>query len=146
MSYGVAQRLPRVSAQPVIYNSKFTIPPDTPFSMSIYLMHNDSRIFPDSHAFNPDRWLNNPRVPGNDSTQPHKPLTRYLVPFSKGTRICLGQHLAWAELYIGLASIFRRVELELFETGPEAVTMAREYFVPLPAASSEGVRVLVKDS
>ena len=109
-------------------------------------MHNDPRIFPDSRTFNPDRWLDNAKVLGNDKTQPPKPLTRYLVSFSKGTRMCLGQHLAWAELYIGLANVFRRVELELFETGPEAVTMAREYMVPLPAASSKGVRVLVKEN
>ena len=54
-------------------------------------------------------------------------------------------HLAWAELYIGLATLFRRAQLELFETGPEAVAMAREYVVPLPREGGRGVRVRVRD-
>lgn len=58
--------------------------------------------------------------------------------------MCLGVNLAWAEMYIGLATIFRRVELELFETESDAVDMGREYFVPLPKKGSKGVRVLVK--
>lgn len=58
--------------------------------------------------------------------------------------MCLGLHLAWAELYIGLANVFRRVDLELFETGRAEVEMAREFFVPQPQLGSKGVRVVVK--
>ena len=58
--------------------------------------------------------------------------------------MCLGQHLAWAELYIGLGSLFRRVDVELFETGRDAVEMAREYFVPLPVEGGKGVRFVVR--
>ena len=103
-------------------------------------MHH-SDVFADSQTFNPDRWLNNKPVAGSDS---QKPLSRYLVPFGKGTRNCLGHNLAWAELYIGLAHVFRRVDFELFETGRESVVMAREFFVPQPAPETKGVRVLVK--
>ena len=109
--------------------------------MSSYIQHTNPIIFPNPHTFDPNRWLNNPKA----APPYEKPLTRYLVPFSKGTRVCLGMHLAWAELYIGLATLFRRVELELFETGPEAVVMAREIFVPLPKEGSKGVRVRVVD-
>ena len=76
--------------------------------MSTYLMHH-STVFPDSHTFDPNRWLNE-KAAGN---RRQKPLSSYLVPFSKGTRICLGQNLAWAELYIGLAHMFRKVDLEI---------------------------------
>lgn len=106
--------------------------------MSTYLMHH-SKVFSDSQTFNPDRWLYK-TVAGNDS---QKPLSRYLVPFSKGTRNCVGQNLAWAELYIGLAHVFRRVDFDLFETGRETVEMAREFFVPQPGLETKGVRVLV---
>lgn len=139
LSYGVAQRLPRISPHTCIrYNDTYTIPPNTPFSMSSYLTHHSPSIFPDSNTFNPDRWLNNPK------TVHGKPLSRYLVSFSKGTRMCLGLHLAWAELYIGLANVFRRVDFELFETGREEVEMASEFFVPKPKAGSKGVRAVVK--
>ena len=102
-------------------------------------MHH-SEVFPQSQKFDPDRWLNKV-TPNNDD---QKPLTRYLVAFSRGTRNCVGQNLAWAELYIGLAHVFRRVDLELYETGKETVEMAREYFVPLPEVGTKGVRVIVK--
>ena len=102
------------------------------------MQHQDEHIFSSSQTFNPERWLN------NSQQAEERRLLRYLVSFSKGTRMCLGINLAWAELYIGLANIFRRVDLELFETNSDAVKMAREYFVPLPQEDSKGVRVLVK--
>ena len=85
-----------------------------------------SNVFLDSQTISPDRWLNKPVAENNRQN----PLLRYLVPFSKGTRVCIGLNLAWVELYIGLATVFRRVDFELFETGKEAVEMAREFFVP----------------
>ena len=106
--------------------------------MTIYFQHHDETIFPSSKTFNPDRWL----VPTEKGRG--RPLSKYLLSFSKGTRMCLGFHLAWAELYIGLANLFRKVDLELFETESNAVEMGGEYFVPQPARGTQGVRVQVK--
>lgn len=142
LGYGVAQRLPRISKHKAIQYETYSIPPGTPFSMSSYIQHTSS-VFHDCFAFNPDRWLTTVKVasaPGREE----KTLDRFFVPFSKGTRWCLGQHLAWAQFYIGLATLFRRVDLELFETGPEAIRAAREYFVPLPSPETKGVRVTVR--
>lgn len=108
--------------------------------MSTYQMHH-SDVFPASHTFNPDRWLDSKPVAG-DKTQ--KPLSRYLVSFGRGTRACIGMNLASAELYIGLATVFRRVDFELFETEEEAVVMAREFFVPQPRVGTKGVRIVVR--
>ena len=123
------------------YSNRYTIPANTPFSMTSYIQHTNPVLFPDPQTFNPDRWLNNAKA----APLYEKPLSRYLVSFSKGTRICLGIHLAWAEMYIGLATVFRRVRMELFETGPEEVVMTREYFVPLPKEGGKGVRARVVD-
>lgn len=140
LSYGVAQRLPRtLPHSSLVYNESYTIPPNTPFSMSTYQMHHSS-VFPDSRSFNPDRWLHKP-VAGDNR---QKPLSRYLVSFSRGTRACIGLNLAWAELYTGLATVFRRVDFELFGTGKEAVEIAREFFVPQPGLETKGVRVIVR--
>ena len=57
--------------------------------------------------------------------------------------MCLGLNLAWAELYIGLATVMRRVRFELFETGVRDVCMAGEFFVPQAESGSLGVRVKV---
>lgn len=73
-----------------------------------------------------------------------KPLSTYIVSFSKGTRSCIGMNLAYAELYIGLATLFRRVNMELFETQRDAVDIAADHFVPVPKAGTKGVRVLIK--
>lgn len=42
----------------------------------------DPEIFPDPHAFDPERWMR--------AAAKGEPLQRYLVNFSKGSRICLG--------------------------------------------------------
>ncbi len=55
-------------------------------------------------------------------------------------------HLAWAELYILLACVVRRVDMELCpKTGYEDVGCVRDMFVPNPRVRSEGLRVLVRD-
>lgn len=56
----------------------------------------------------------------------------------------MGINLAYAELFLTLAGVFRRYDLELFETTIKDVTMARDAFVPAPKVGSKGVRMLVK--
>lgn len=51
--------------------------------------------------------------------------------------------LAYAELFVGLANIFRRFELELFETERDAVDLYMDRFVPRPKPGTQGVRVRV---
>ena len=138
MSYGITQRLSRINPHSTIVYAGYTIPKNVPFSMTSYLQHRDERIFPSPDTFKPERWLGNPVAPSG------KPLQRYLVPFGKGPRMCLGMNFANAELYIGLATVFRRVELELWDTKRDAVDMAADFFVPIPKAETKGVRVTVK--
>ncbi|KAF6820849.1 cytochrome P450 [Colletotrichum plurivorum] len=137
LAFGISQRLSRINEEgPVTYGS-YVIPPGVPFSMTSYLQHRHAEIFPDPDAFRPERWLGSPK------TAAGKPLSRYLVPFGRGPRMCLGMNFAMAELYIGLATVFRRLDLELYETGRDAVDMAADYFVPIPKEGTEGVRVMV---
>ncbi|KAI4281018.1 MAG: hypothetical protein L6R38_003991 [Xanthoria sp. 2 TBL-2021] len=70
-------------------------------------------------------------------------LTKYLVPFGRGPRACLGQNFAMAELFLDLGMVFRRFEFELFETGERDVKMVANYFAPIPK-SANGVRVGVQ--
>jgi len=67
------------------------------------------------------------------------------VAFMKGSRTCVGMHLAHAQLHIVLANVFRRCELELYETEWRDVGFVRDMFVPMPASDGRGLRVLVKD-
>jgi cytochrome P450 len=43
-------------------------------------VHHDESVFPDSHAFVPERWLGGPEVAGGS------PLSRYFVAFGKDVR------------------------------------------------------------
>lgn len=134
MTHGVAHRLPRVSPQnPIIFN-EWVIPPGTPVSMTHMLTHQNASIFPEPFVFRPERWLG----PKADS------LRKYLTPFGKGTRSCLGIHLAQAELYITIATLFRRFDFQIWRTTQEDMDIVHDYFVPRPKKDSKGLRVLVK--
>jgi len=120
--------------------------------MNHYSAHHDEALFPNSHSFIPERWLNNPKAPilntpssSVEGSGGGKLLSRYLVAFTKGPRMCVGMHLAYAQLYVVLANVMRRCELELFETEYKDVGFLRDMFVPLPAQGTKGLRVLVKD-
>lgn len=52
--------------------------------------------------------------------------------------------LAYAELQMGLAAIFRRFTFELYETDVTDVALAHDFFLPCPKLDSKGVRVKVK--
>jgi cytochrome P450 len=137
-------RLPRVSKSPLQYKS-WVIPAGAGFSMSTYFMHHNEIVFPDSHAFNPSRWLSNP-ITGAPAVGPDgkKLLTRYMASFSRGTRGCLGIYLAYAELYIALATVMRKCDLALFETTEKDVKMWSEKFVTQAHPDRKGVRVIVQ--
>ena len=134
MSYGVVSRMPRVSPSAPLRYKDWVIPPNTPVSMNNMDMHDDPSVFIEPKLFNPDRWLQ------SDSSV----LQKQLAPFCRGTRACVGMSLAYAEMYTTLATLFRRYEMVLFETGRVDVEVAHEYHIPQVRKGSKGVRVLVK--
>ena len=89
LSYGVAHRLARVSPDTALKYGDWVIPPGVPVSMTSVMMHNNTVIFPEPEKFRPERWL-----PKETDGQR---LLKYLVPFAKGSRSCLGMNLAYAE-------------------------------------------------
>ncbi|KAI1745268.1 cytochrome protein [Xylaria scruposa] len=137
LSYGVAQRSPRLHDHDITYGD-FVIPKGTIISMSNYDVSHDETIFPNSFEYRPERWLGNPR--SSDGRR----LSRYMVSFGRGTRSCLGMQLAYAELFVGLATVFRRFSFEIYDTDRTDVDAGRDCFVPRPVKRSNGVRVLVK--
>lgn len=142
-AYGVTQRLHRTCPTPVVYSSTFDktdyeIPPGLVISMDNYAVAHDPWIYgPDPYDFRPERWEGEALAPDG------KPLRNYLVPFGRGTRRCLGMYLAYADIFIGLASFFRRFDCELFETNRDAVDVYYDKFVPGPKPGTKGVRCKV---
>jgi cytochrome P450 len=137
--YGTPQRIPRLSPTPMIYSSSdkidYNLPVGSVVSMDHYTASHDPYIFPGPHDFRPERWEGDPVAPDG------KPLSRYLISFGRGTRSCVGMQLAYADLYIGIASFFRRFECELFETERDAVDLYLDSFVPRAKPGTKGVRV-----
>ncbi|KAH8749227.1 cytochrome P450 [Diaporthe sp. PMI_573] len=109
LSFGISQRLVRINPHSVTHYGRFVIPPGVPLSMTSYLQHRDPKLFPEPDVFRPERWLHE-----NSGGARKHPLAKYVVPFGKGPRQCLGMNLAMAELYLVLAHVFRRVDMELF--------------------------------
>ncbi|KAM7195360.1 putative cytochrome p450 protein [Naviculisporaceae sp. PSN 640] len=139
LSFGGVERMPRIDRHNELVYKQWVIPAGVAVGMDHYHQHTDERIFPQADQFIPERWLGNPKGPDGK-----KPLHAYMTAFGKGTRMCIGINLAYAEIYIGIATLFRRHEFELFETDRSDVAFVRDLFSAHPAPSSKGVRVLVR--
>ena len=143
LSYGITQRQPRMFPDPVFYEyskggPKYILPPGTIISMDIYAVSHDEDVFPDSFRYNPERWMGDKRTPDG------RALSRYKIFFGHGSRSCLGRQMAYADLFIGLASFFRKFEVQLFETQRDAIDCYFDMIVPRPKPGTKGVRVLLK--
>jgi cytochrome P450 len=138
LSYGLSARNPRTRRTMPLQYKDWTIPPNTNVSMTIPEVSHDESIFPNSHEYIPERWLDNPTAPDG------LPLERYLVCFGRGTRSCLGMNLAWTELYLTLGMMFRRYKFELHEPNVEDVQLGHDFFIPVTKLDCKGVRVFVE--
>jgi len=99
LSFGVIGRLPRVTPEPGVEFNGVFLPPGTIVGMSSYMMHRNPEAFPDPEKFDPERWTDPAAA---------KKLEKFLVPFSKGSRQCIGMPLAYSELYVTLGTLLRR--------------------------------------
>ncbi|KAG7088781.1 hypothetical protein E1B28_012747 [Marasmius oreades] len=119
LSCGVAAAAPRQVGKKEMVIAGCTVPPGTVIGCASYIVHSNPTLFPDPHKFIPERWL------GEDSRK----LEKYLVAFSKGPRTCLGINLAWCEMYLLIANVFRKLDLEAYEATPGTVRF-RDYILP----------------
>lgn len=164
LTYGVAGRLARIAEEPLFFTDRWTgrewvVPSGTPVGMSIAQLHHDETVFPDSHAWIPERWLD---ANGELSLE----LDKYLFSFTRGSRQCLGMHLGWSELYLVISSLWMRYgsvdgeteegvqyegvrgegdegALGLYDTGRGDVELFGDSFLPLVRPGSHGIRVKV---
>ncbi|OJI96369.1 hypothetical protein ASPVEDRAFT_78143 [Aspergillus versicolor CBS 583.65] len=101
LSFGVPGRVPRVVPYSGAEFNGHKVPLGTVVSMSAWMMHHNTNLFPNAEVFDPERWL--------DPTQA-KMLERYLFAFGKGSRQCIGMPLAYCELYVTLGRVFRQFD------------------------------------
>ena len=75
----------------------------TVVAQSTICVHRSPAVFADPDVFIPDRWL------GEDA----KIHDASMAAFSKGPRSCIGINLAYCELYLVIAGVFRRFDMTL---------------------------------
>jgi cytochrome P450 len=80
-------------------------------AVSPWTIHRNKDLYPDPDTFNPDRWI--------DESDPEqaKRLKAYTIPFSQGSRACIGRHIAIVELQILISTLVRRYDMTL--SGPD---------------------------
>ncbi|KAI3606063.1 benzoate 4-monooxygenase cytochrome p450 [Moniliophthora roreri] len=116
LGHGIVSPLPRVIGSSNAVIDGWQVPAGTVVEMSSVLLHENPDVFKNPLEFSPERWLQ-----GNT-----RDLEFNLVPFSKGPRICL----AWCELYLIFANVFRKLDMKIFETTLEDMRNYKEYLLP----------------
>jgi cytochrome P450 len=105
----------------------YVVPADTPLAISIVGLHHREDVYPEPHAFRPERFLD------------EKPGTYTWIPFGGGIRRCLGASLAMAEQRVVLGAIAERTDLVAQSSGPERARQRNVTMIP-----SRGCRVIVQ--
>jgi Cytochrome P450 len=72
--------------------------------MQSYKTHRDPDIFPDPEGFKPSQWF-----PENVTQE----MNELFMPFSKGTRVCLGVNLASMKLKVTTAALLSRYRVQI---------------------------------
>ncbi|KAI8944033.1 cytochrome P450 [Xylaria longipes] len=68
----------------------------TTVTTQAWSLHRNPEVFPDPDRYDPSRWEN-----------PTKAMKDSIIPFGGGSRICIGMHLAYIELRMGIAYFFQ---------------------------------------
>lgn len=115
-TFGLPRRTP---AEGAVILDDF-IPGNTSVSISAYVMHRNTNIFPDPESFQPERWLD----------EKSKELQPYFITFSAGARGCIGRNISYLEQSVLLATVVHRYELAL--QSPDWQPSVRETFNLMP--------------
>jgi cytochrome P450 len=85
----------------------YVLPPRTVVLLAEYLLHRDARFWDEPERFLPERWTGK-----GEAAAPARHRFAYF-PFGAGPRICIGEHFAWMEGTLLLATIAQRWKLRL---------------------------------
>lgn len=82
------------------------IPGRTIVVVPIYTAHRNPKFFPDPERYLPERWLG----------QGMKQAQSTFIPFSEGSRGCIGRNITYIEQMVLLATLVHRYDLKLANT------------------------------
>jgi cytochrome P450 len=84
----------------------WVIPKGTRIQINIYTIHQNETIYPDQQEFNPDRWMK------------HKIPSSAWIPFSAGSRVCVGNMFSLFEQKVFLIELLRKFQVERMSNKP----------------------------
>ena len=118
--------------------SDWVIPRGTPIGMTSMINHWNTDLFPEPDEFRPERWLL------EDGTQNYA-LQKKLIAFGKGSRSCIGEQLAYCELYVMGAYMVLDVlpRAKLVDTTKEDIWYDHDLIVAQTTKGSISVRIAV---
>ncbi|KAK6369429.1 hypothetical protein LTS17_009772 [Exophiala oligosperma] len=125
----IISTLPRVLDVP-LESDKIVVPAGTIVGMQNYVHHRSSSVYAEPNTFLPERWIGQP---------PSSDLEKAFTPFSLGSRNCIGQNLARAELLLAASLVFRQLDLRLNEAMTESDMDMEDRF----AVSPKGMKLLL---
>ena len=83
-----------VTAGGLVVDGKYILP-GTEVSVTVYTIHHNTTYFPDPWTFRPERWLAHSLEATKEA----------FIPFSMGTRSCIGRNLAYLDITLVLARL-----------------------------------------
>lgn len=85
---------------------KIRIPRGTIISCQPYSMHREESVFPHPDNFIPERWLKDDNESEEEFKQRVKKQQKFMMPFGKGIRMCLGMNIALIEMKLAIANLY----------------------------------------
>ncbi|KAK4050013.1 hypothetical protein OIO90_005203 [Microbotryomycetes sp. JL221] len=127
--------LPRVCKDGMVINGEddayVFIPPGTTVGAQAYTVHRDVNLWgPDADEWKPQRWQN----VTDDQEQSMR-------PFSTGPTDCLGQNMAWTEMYMALAFTLRFFKGRLADDFTDNDMAPLDWFLLVPKGHACRMRI-----
>lgn len=114
-----AQGLPRVVSGKGATVCGYDLKPGTVVSVPTFTIHRNENYFKDANSFIPERWIDNP------DPEEERNLQKYVIPFSHGSRGCIGRNLANLELRVAVATIMSKFNFKLEKPDKEVDILER---------------------
>ncbi|KAF2033342.1 cytochrome P450 [Setomelanomma holmii] len=145
MMPGVTHRSARIAREEDLHyrsadgQSDYVITRGTPIGMTSMINHWNKDLFPEPDEFVPERWLLNDGIP-------NYALQKKLISFGKGSRSCIGENLAYCELYIMAALMALQVipRAKLVDTTVEDISYDHDLVVLQTNKGSISVKIAIE--
>lgn len=111
MSPSVPGLLPREVMNGGIKVAGTNFPEGVEIGVPIYALHHNSEYYPSPHTYRPERWLEDETGEKDGAAAVARAWSAFL-PFSHGSRQCIGKRLAYTEIWIVLARAMWQFDLQ----------------------------------